>query len=77
MVRGAVNPLASPAPACGRLPGANSEADVSDMAKQYSCEVVVVVPQDKAWDNDPFAESPEYRLAENRAGRWRIYMRVK
>jgi len=26
VVRGAVNPLASPAPACGRLPGAYSEA---------------------------------------------------
>ena len=47
------------------------------MAKKYGCDVVVVVPQDKAWANDPFAASPDYRLAENRDGRWRIYLAVK
>ena len=57
--------------------GEGTAADVNDMAKQYGCEVVVVVPQDSAWTKDPFAASPEYRLAENRDGRWRIYVRVK
>ena len=57
--------------------GEGTAADVNDMAKQYGCEVVVVVPQDKAWDNDPFAASTDYRLAENRDGRWRIYVRAK
>ena len=57
--------------------GEGTAADVSDMATQYGCEVVVVVPQDKAWNNDPFAASADYRLAENRDGRWRIYVRVK
>ena len=57
--------------------GAGTAADVSDMATRYGCEVVVVVPQDKAWTNDPFAASAEYRLAENRDGRWRIYVRAK
>jgi hypothetical protein len=57
--------------------GEGTAADVSEMAKQYDCEVVVVVPQDKAWNNDPFAASPEYRLAENRDGHWRIYVRGK
>jgi hypothetical protein len=52
-------------------------ADVNDMAQQYGCEVVVAVPQDKAWTHDPFAASPDYRLAENRDGRWRIYVRAK
>ena len=33
-------------------------ADVGDMATQYGCEVVVVVPQDGAWTNDPFAAAP-------------------
>ena len=46
------------------------------MARKYGCDVVVVVPQDKAWTNDPFASSPDYRLAENRDGRWRIYVSV-
>ena len=30
--------------------------------------------QDKAWNNDPFAASPDYRLAETREDRWRIYV---
>jgi hypothetical protein len=49
--------------------------DVHDMATKYGCEVVVVTPQDKAWDSDPFAASPDYRLADSREGRWRIYAR--
>jgi hypothetical protein len=57
--------------------GEGTAADVSAMAKRYGCEIVVVVQQDKAWTKDPFAESPEYRLAENRDGRWRIYVRAK
>jgi hypothetical protein len=50
--------------------------DVSDLAKVYGCDVVAVVPQDGAWTNDPFIVSPDYRLAENRDGRWRIYVRA-
>ena len=57
--------------------GEGTAVDVSEMATRYGCEVVVVVPQDKAWNNDPFAASPNYRLAENRDGRWRIYVRAK
>jgi hypothetical protein len=54
--------------------GEGTPQDVTDMAKKYACDVVVVVPQDGAWNNDPFAASPDYRLAENRDGRWRIYV---
>ncbi len=50
--------------------------DVNAMAKQFACDVVVVVPQDGAWTNDPFASSPDYHLAETRDGRWRIYTRA-
>ncbi|HTC03632.1 MAG TPA: hypothetical protein VK749_09545 [Xanthobacteraceae bacterium] len=57
--------------------GEGTAADLSDLARKYGCDVVVVVPQDKAWTNDPFAASPDYRLAENRDGRWRIYVAVK
>jgi hypothetical protein len=57
--------------------GEGTPQDIGDMAKKYGCDVVVVVPQDKAWTNDPFAASPDYRLAENRDGRWRIYAAVK
>jgi hypothetical protein len=56
--------------------GRGTTADVADMARKYACDVAVVVPQDIAWNNDPFASSPDYRLAESRDGRWRIYVRV-
>ena len=48
--------------------GQGTAGDVDDMAKKFACDVVVVVPQDGAWDNDPFAASGDYRLAENRDG---------
>jgi hypothetical protein len=57
--------------------GEGTPADVAELAKKYACDVVVVVPQDGAWNNDPFAASPDYRLAESRDGRWRIYVTVK
>ena len=56
--------------------GQGTPADVDDLAKKFGCDVVVVVPQDGAWSNDPFAASPDYRLAESRGGKWRIYMKV-
>ncbi len=56
--------------------GQGSAGDVDAMARQYDCDVVVVVPQDGAWTKDPFAASPDYRLAETRADQWRIYTKV-
>lgn len=56
--------------------GEGTPDDVRAMAKDYGCDVVVVVPQDGAWTKDPFAVSPLYRLAESREGRWRIYARA-
>jgi hypothetical protein len=53
------------------LPG-----DVGDLARKYDCDVAVVVPQDGAWGDDPFAISADYRLAETREARWRIYVRA-
>ena len=50
--------------------------DVDEFAKTFGCDVVVVVPQDGAWKNDPFAASPDYRLAESRDGQWRIYLKA-
>jgi hypothetical protein len=57
--------------------GEGSPQDVGDIARKYGCDAVVLVPQDKAWANDPFASSADYHLAENRDGRWRIYTVVK
>ena len=55
--------------------GEGTADDVGEMARKYGCEVVVVTAQDKAWDNDPFASSLDYQLAETREGQWRIYVR--
>lgn len=55
--------------------GAPRPTDVGDLAGKYGCDVVVVVPQDGAWTNDPFATSADYRLAETREDHWRIYVR--
>ena len=55
--------------------GEGTPEDVRDMAAKYGCDAALVVPTDRAWDNDPFAASPDYRLAEARDGRWRIYVR--
>ena len=61
-----------------RLFGGNGRADdVHDLATKYGCDVAVMVPQDGAWARDPFAASSDYRLAEARDDRWRIYLRVK
>jgi hypothetical protein len=56
--------------------GQGSAADVDAMATTFACDVVVVVPQDGAWTKDPFAASSDYRLAETRDGKWRIYVRI-
>jgi hypothetical protein len=56
--------------------GEARSGDVGELATTYGCDVVVVVPQDGAWANDPFAASADYRLAESRDGRWRIYVRA-
>jgi hypothetical protein len=55
--------------------GDGTAEDIDALARQYGCNVVLIVPQDKAWTSDPFASSPDYRLAENRDGKWRIYVR--
>ncbi len=57
--------------------GQATPADIGDFAGKYGCDVVVVVPQDGAWANDPFATSADYRLADTRDNRWRIYVRAR
>jgi len=62
-------------PKLRRKHAGGAPADVGELATKYGCHVVVVVPQDGAWTNDPFAASAAYRLAESREGRWRIYVK--
>jgi hypothetical protein len=53
--------------------GKGTAEDVAEMATRYSCQVVVVTADDRAWDHDPFSAAENYMLVENREGRWRIY----
>jgi hypothetical protein len=57
--------------------GEAQPGDVGELATKYGCDVIVVVPQDGAWANDPFAARAGYRLAESRDDRWRIYVRQR
>jgi hypothetical protein len=61
----------------GVFDGRGTPDDVHDMAAKFGCDVAVIVPQDKAWDHDPFATSPHYHLAEAREDKWRIYVRAR
>ncbi|MEO8935775.1 MAG: hypothetical protein ABI277_09005 [Burkholderiaceae bacterium] len=49
--------------------------DVKQLAVDFDCAVAVVTPQDPAWNRDPFMSSPQYRLVDEVADRWRIYRR--
>ena len=48
--------------------------DVAILAWQYDCRVVLLVPGDGAWRDDPFDASPDYALAAA-SGQWRVYRR--
>jgi len=50
--------------------------DVATLVTQYECNVVVLTPQDGAWNHDPFAASSYYRLADASPA-WRIYKTIK
>ena len=47
--------------------------DIRDLALRYGCRVVVVTPEDGAWNRDPFAPSGYYELAEEQPNRWKIF----
>jgi hypothetical protein len=56
--------------------GAPMPGDVAAMADRFHCDVVVVTPQDGAWQRDPFGASGVYRLVDTDADAWRIYRRA-
>ncbi len=56
--------------------GESTSDDLRDLARRFNCAVVVMTAKDKAWNRDPFASSPDYRLVESLENNWRIYRRV-
>ncbi len=55
--------------------GEGTREDVEVLAKRYGCVTAVLTAQDGAFARDPFAISPQFRLAESTAA-WRIYVAV-
>jgi hypothetical protein len=56
--------------------GRANVADIHDLATHFQCRTVVLTPQDGAWYNDPFKDSSDYTLAEEKPETWKIY-RIK
>ncbi|MBR0656837.1 hypothetical protein [Plastoroseomonas arctica] len=54
--------------------GVGTAEDVTALATQYGCRVVLLTAADAAWSRDPFADDPRFRLAEARDAAWRIYV---
>jgi hypothetical protein len=48
--------------------------DMRDLTTRYGCKVAVVTALDGAWTRDPFATSEHWRLVEQSAKGWRIYV---
>jgi hypothetical protein len=57
--------------------GDGTPEETHELATRYACRVVVVTAEDGAWRRDPFAESVDYRLVEEKPGAWRIYRAVE
>jgi hypothetical protein len=56
--------------------GAGTPSDVQDLATNYDCSLALVTVEDGAWLNDPFRDSPYFKLVEEAPEHWRLYRRV-
>ncbi|WGF86263.1 hypothetical protein [Marinivivus vitaminiproducens] len=56
--------------------GRGTAEDVAALLDDFGCRVVLVTPEDGAWQRDPFAASGRVRLAEDNPASdgWRIYV---
>jgi hypothetical protein len=53
--------------------GAGSADDLASLVRDFGCKVVVLTPQDGAWNRDAFAASGRFTRVEDADGKWRIY----
>jgi hypothetical protein len=60
----------------GLFAGTATSADITQVAGDLHCDLVVVTPRDGAWSHDPFAGGGTYGLVDERADAWRIYKRL-
>lgn len=56
--------------------GEGTAADIRGLATRYQCRVAVLTAEDAAWTHDPFANSPNYKLAEEKPQQWKIYRSI-
>lgn len=56
--------------------GAAETDDVAQLASRYDCRLVAITAQDGAWERDPLATSPFYRLVDSDPAGWRLYRAV-
>jgi hypothetical protein len=56
--------------------GEGTADDIRRLATRFDCRVVVVTPSDGAWRHNPFADSPYFRLVDEKPESWRIYRMV-
>jgi len=53
--------------------GTGSTEDLGALVGDFGCQVIVLTPQDGAFDRDPFAHDPRFILLEDAPGRFRIW----
>jgi hypothetical protein len=53
--------------------GNGTADDIHDLATRYQCRIAVLTTEDAAWTHDPFADSPYYKLSEEKSQHWKIY----
>jgi len=56
--------------------GKGTADDIRDIATRYQCRVAVLTAEDGAWTQDPFANSADYKLAEEKPQQWKIYRSI-
>jgi hypothetical protein len=52
--------------------GRTQSTDIADLAKHYRCSVIVLTPEDGAWQHDELAQSALYALVDQTPA-WKIY----
>ncbi len=52
--------------------GKPQPADVVALHSRYQCRLIVLTPEDEAWQNDPFRQGGTYSLVDE-TPRWRLY----
>jgi hypothetical protein len=53
--------------------GTADAGDIAALKNQFDCRVIVLTPEDGAWQHDPFATDPSFTRVADDSSKWRIY----